>query len=191
MKAIQLIVSVGLAALALSGCKKEEKYALTAIDKKMIPYKMGDTIQFIDENGRLSMLPVVEDRTSWEEENAELNPVTYESKQVKLESKRSNQWLSLTVSAWTTPHKTNRFISFSEWSFLGAFRIYYDSEGRFQTDMGQYQYVYDSIEVNHKVYYDVCFVRGWDEASRELYYNMDYGILQAKNAGKNIFTLVP
>lgn len=190
MKAIKLIVSVGLVAMTFLGCNKE-KHPLTEVDKQMIPYKMGDTIRFIDENGRLSTFPVVEDRISWEEENAELTPVTYESKQVTLKSERSNQWIWLTISAWTTPHKTTRFISFSEWSFLGAFRIYYDSEGRFRTDVGQYQYVYDNIEINGKVYYDVCFVRGWDEAQRELYYNTDYGILQVKNSGRNIFTLVP
>lgn len=192
MKTLKWILLTGLSAVVLFGCTKEERYALTAIDKQMVPYQKGDVVRFIDEKGRLSTLPVVVSEIKWDEEKVKLRPAIAECKTVRLESERDEDlWLYMTVRAWTTAHEDNRFISISKWSFIGSFRIYYDSEGRFRTDAGQYQYVYDSIDINHYVYYDVCFVRGWDDARRELYYNKDYGVLQVKDAGKSIFKLVP
>ena len=190
MKTNKLILFVGLLSMAFWGCNKES-HPLTEIDKQMIPYELGDTIRFINESGRLSTLPVVEDETEWRETTVLNKPVSFECRRIYLKSK-GDYWIYMYMKAWTTEHDGYRFVDIGGASaFVGDFRIYYDSKGHFRTGEGQYQYVYDSLEIDHKVYYNVCFVRGWQDARRELYYNTEYGILQVKKSGRNIFTLVP
>lgn len=182
MKTLKKIILIGFSLVALYGCAvvQKEWRLLTAIDKQMIPYEMGDTIRFINEKGVLSLLTVDRDITYKEQYLGAFTEMLYEVRNVRLASERGDLSFVLDVAAWRrwNDHRPHIYIDMGK--DKADFEIYYDSKG----NIGNY----DSLEINGHTYYDVAVV---DSRGVRLYYNKTYGILQVTQNGKNIFTLVP
>lgn len=184
MKTLKKIILIGFSLVALYGCAvvQKEWRLLTAIDKQMIPYEMGDTIRFINEKGVLSLLTVDRDITYMEQCLNLSTENLYEVRNVRLSSERGDLSFVLDVAAWRrwSDHSPHIYIRMGTGKADFDFEIYYDSKG----NIGNY----DSLEINGHTYYDVAVV---ESRGVQLYYNKTYGILQVTQNDKNIFTLVP
>lgn len=184
MKALKRIILIEVSLVALYGCiATKEWYPLTTIDKQMIPYKMGDTIRFIDEKGALSLCTVDGDITARELSGESFSDILYEFRDVHLLSERGDLSFDLQVAAWRKHYDDYLTIYIAK---QGAeFGINLDSNG----NLGSY----DSLEINGKTYRNVeiaKYSRG-SNYTMQLYYNMAYGILRVTQDGEDIFTLVP
>ena len=182
MKTKRVILLALLAVLA-SSCKGEEDYRLklTEVDKQMIPYRLGQTVSFINSSGQVFDATVTEDKTDWWVWDEGLS---VDRRTVRLQSEFDNIDIELWVNGCDRYVDSINFVRILVRDF-SQFRLYYDSkEGGFleQTPYEEeYFYFYDSLEINNKVYYDVVEDKAFNGAT-QIFYNKTYGILQvAKN----------
>ena len=186
MKTKRVILLALLAVLA-SSCKGEEDYRLklTEVDKQMIPYRLGQTVSFINSSGQVFDATVTEDKTDWWVWDEGLS---VDRRTVRLQSEFDNIDIELWVDGYNRYVDSVNFVRIFVRDF-GQFWLYYDSkEGQF-LDQNPYKkmYFYDSLKINNKVYYDVVEEKVFDD-TRQLLYNKTYGILQVNKNGEPLFT---
>ncbi|MDR0830612.1 MAG: hypothetical protein LBN95_10970 [Prevotellaceae bacterium] len=197
-KILGLIALILTTVLAFS-CRKDKVryYKLTEIDYQMIPYKLGQTVNFVDSLGQSFVLTVIKDTIT--EGAIDTKYESIDRWLVSLKSELRNFWISLVIEEkWNFyKHISITTSTFNSYSFL----ISYDNEGKFVTDTTSSfdkQYNYDSLEINNKVYYDVveniiCKAHTSHENENKipigLLYNKTYGILQLADKDKVLFTI--
>ena len=183
MKTLKWIVWVSCMMLVLPGCDypNQSREFLTETDKRMLPYKKGENIHFLNENGILSTLEVSEDKMVWKEDWGAITHLIWECREVCLSLKQDDLQFNAKVESGNTYHQ---FSNVRVQTSSGCdFRVNYDLLGLLDT--------HDSLEINHHVYYDVAVVKDSRGKGSQLCYNTDYGILQVTQDDKDIFTLVP
>lgn len=163
-----------LAVLAFS-CTKEKRYYLTEVDKQMIPYQVGDTIYGRDQWEKQKILTVRYIKTDWITDG--YNDWLWSQWQVThVQSEQDDFSFELAIYNWRDYDIKSLIIS----SKIG-YSVVYDKNGKFVD-------VYDSLQINNKVYYDVAFSE-LENNLHQVYYNKTYGVLQIKEYGKTVFTL--
>jgi hypothetical protein len=197
-KILGFIVLILITVFAFS-CHKFKHYELTEVDYQMIPYKLGQTISFIDSLGQTFTLKVTKDATSLEV--IDYDYVSIDRWSVNLEPEFGNFWITLFIEGNWKSYYNRIFITTSIFNNY-TFSLSYDNEGQFVADSisGLYKkYYYDSLEINDKVYYDVgeyiiCKrVSSPDKNESHLpvrlLYNKTYGILQLADKDKVLLTI--
>ena len=182
MKTLKGILLISLMVMTLSGCDYPDEVRLffTKTDEQTIPYKKGETVRFIDEQGDASTLKVSEDATTWMKDEEGFTRLMWQHRNVHLSSTQSNLQFDVVIKSRYWLESPNVYV---QTSFGGDFRVNYDLLGLLDT--------HDSLEINRHVYYDVAVVKDSRGKGSQLCYNTDYGILQVSQNGKDIFTLVP
>ena len=191
MKSKTLIIIILTSILASSCCrsKEETRWDLTEAEKQLIPYELGQTINFIDSVGNPFVLTVTENSSRWHyyfiesHERCE-NYVSINRKTVRLKSDTYNLTISLWINDYSYTSK-NEYLTFLITPFGCYFDIRYHEGGQFSMD--DYQNVYDSLIVNNKTYYEVVEKI---EASRSILYNKTDGILQVCDKNKELFSII-
>lgn len=176
MKFIHFAILLLLAVLA-SSCGKEKHY-LTDVDKQMIPYQVGDTIYGKDQWGKQKMFTVRNIEMIWSTYG--YNDYLWEQVQkTHVQTEQADFSFSLVISAWNqgSDIKPLRIVSNIVYPSM-----LYDKNGKFVEN------VYDSLQINDKIYYDVVSAELANN-SHQAYYNKTYGVLQIKEYGKTVFTL--
>lgn len=179
MRVLRWIIPIILLTVVLSGCDKKEWHPLTKVDTQMIPYKMGDTIHFIDEKGEQALCWVDKDIVYRERFTDGYFISISEIREVRLVSEHNDLEFILDVAAWRWWKDNSLFISMGK--DKAEFETHYDSKGNLENR--------NNLEINKHTYYDVVVLDSWRGV--QLYYNKTYGILQVTQNGKNIFTLIP
>lgn len=182
MKPLRWILLLGCVLVAFSGCDYPDEIRLffTKTDEQTIPYKKGENIRCIDEQGNTATLKVSEDATTWMKDEEGLTRFMWQYRNVRLLSNQNNLQFDVEIESMYWYESPNVCV---KTSFGDAFRVYYNIIGLLET--------HDSLEINRHVYYDVAVVKDSGGKGSQLCYNTDYGILQVTQNGKNIFTLVP
>lgn len=180
MKTKRCIIPIIFATVALSGCDRKDWRPLTQVDVQVIPYKMGDTIRFVDEKGEPSLCVVDRDILYKDRFSEGFNDVFYEVREVRLVSENSGLDLVLDVAGWRWAYQ-DKYLRINMVEKYIDFEIGYDSKG----NLGNH----DSLEINQHVYRDVAVVDSW--RGGRLYYNTQYGILQIQEGEKIVFTRIP
>ena len=167
----------------------------------MIPYEKGQPVSFIDSPGQTVTLTVTDDVTFWASREDLEDFESIERRMVVLQSELG-YYISLYIHGNYNATNGNKIsIGLSLYS-NGIFDLYCDKNGQFViSEHNDYkQYLYDSLEINGKIYYDVVdrlvgkyrylengeYVSG---LSMQLFYNKTYGILQIKKDGKNFLMI--
>ena len=181
MKILRWIILIISLTVTLSGCSEKEWFPLTKVEKQMIPYKMGDTIRFIDEKGEQALCGVDRDIIYRDRFTDGYFISISEVREVRLVWERGGLSFVLTVGRcrWVRDNILEIYTKINHADF-GFLDIPYNSKG----NIGNY----DSLEINNHTYYDVAVV---ESRGVQLYYNKTFGILQVTQDGKDIFTLVP
>jgi hypothetical protein len=160
----------------------------------MIPYKLGQTVNFVDSLGQPFVLKVTNDTTRSYSDEPEW--VSVDEWLVQLKYEFSNFRISLVIDAVHSQIRITPSIYHNYY-----FNLKYDEEGKFVTDTTRSfnkQYYYDSLEINNKVYYDVveniiCKAHTSHENENKipigLLYNKTYGVLQLADKDKVLFTI--
>ncbi|MCM1531342.1 MAG: hypothetical protein NC048_05425 [Bacteroides sp.] len=173
MKTIKLFSNILLISTILVSCSKPDRYYLTETDKQMVPYKLGDTIRYMDEKGNPLALICKGSTIRWE--SWEGNMMT-QILRTEVLSESGNSGFTILVSG--------------NWGGISSryHMVIQDNASEFQKDLpydaaGNFiENTYDSVLISSQVYYDVT-------GTPELYYNKTHGVLQMKKDGKAVFTL--
>ncbi len=185
MRIIEIIL-LAFVAVLVSSCKGEEdiRLKLTEADKQMIPYKLGQTVSFINSSGQVFDVTVTEDKTDWWVLD---EGVSIDRRAVRLQSEFDNIDIELFVDGCIYADAIN-FVRISV-SDCGLFELYFDSKEGQLLDHTPYEevYFYDSLKINNKVYYDVVEDKVLD-GIRQFFYNKTYGILQVNKNGEPLLT---
>ena len=205
MRVINLIILI-LLAILFSSCIKDKytSFKLTKEDKLMIPYELGQTVNFIDSLGQSFALTVIEDTIKWwsERESYALYDeyLTWNERTVRLQSEHNDFEISLSVFANGIHHHgghESNYIYIKTTDSSVSFALAYDKKWRFLTynpDWWHSQYFHNSLIINNQIYYDVVEDNGYDrvksiyDTSTQVFYNKAYGILQIRD-GVNILTI--
>lgn len=183
MKPLRWILLLWCALVSLSGCDPlhtDYRYFLTETEAKMIPYEIGNTIHFVDGSGKASILEVKEDVTTWRKHEDEFSTFIWECREVRLLSEHSDLSFDLDIESFRLYDGSHVYVAMKP---IGIdFRAYYDSKWLCGA--------YDSLKINNHIYYNVVVTENREHTS-QLYYNIDYGILQVTLNEKSIFTLIP
>jgi len=195
----KIFIILILIAVLVSSCWYWFDYSYTKAcfseaDKQIIPYKLVQTVNFIDSLGQYFILTVTRDSLFlvWEYDD-----YCFERKEVYLQSDHNNFLISLTLSA-----NYDNIINIYIRQFNFNFRLFYNSEGMFYTNT-EYntQYYHESMEINNKIYYDVIECIGknifyankpeqvQEYLSMRILYNKTYGILQLDEEDKTLFMI--
>jgi len=192
MRTVNLIL-ISLILLTFSAsscgeCRDIKPHKLTEVDKLMIPYKLGQTINFINSMGQPIVLTVIKDTTIlWEEED---NCSLYEALSVNLQSELGDLFIGLSIGGEYRCYGTfnSPYNCITIWIEPFIYDIlYHHTEGEFVTDTANKQFFYNSFEINGKIYYDVVEHNNSD--GMQLFYNKTYGILHVNRDGKNFLTI--
>lgn len=183
MKPLRWILLISLMVMTLSGCDypDEVRRFFTKTDEQTIPYKKGEIVRFIDEQGNAATLTVSEDVKTWMKDEEGFTCLMWQHRNVCLLSEHSGLSFDLDIESLRRYDSPHVYIAMKP---LGVdFRVYYNIMGLLETQ--------DSLEINRHVYYDVAVVKDSRGKGSQLCYNTEYGILQVTQDDKNIFTLVP
>lgn len=157
-----------------------ERVPLMEYQKQMIPYKMGQKVCFTNEKGDTSCFITQDIITEWQDNSEVLIKLWTQYRKVNLKSESGEQ-ISLQVETLNDGKLTLVINGFH-------FSLWFDCNGQFYTDFPTRWYVYDSLSVNDKIYYDVVLEDDSQE-NMQLYYNKTHGILQVRKNGENLLTL--
>lgn len=211
MRKIHWVILLTVAAL-LSSCdicreREEGRFKFSDAQNRLIPYKKGNLVNFIDENGKSMDFKVAENKRSWNHcytLNEEIcsDYLLFEEKTIVLASMpdnlKINVWMYLinyndifgnpiwdnTCSvniSMTLDHEGEKYVYFK----FGA-----DQDGTVSADN-----IHESLEINHHIYHDVFEMNQTMEDAYhqqipvQLFYNKDYGILLLKVDDKNFLML--
>jgi hypothetical protein len=183
-------------------------FYLTDVDKQMIPYELGKTVNFIDSIGQPFVLTVTHNNIYWGPEPVEKYDTKYECINVSL-SNDTKFYISFLIigyegytGSWSIPRYITIHISYPNCYI--DFELRYNTEGHFITDFTYYsykQYFHNIFEINNKTYYDVIecvkidycsdYDRIWWEKLMPLriFYNKTEGLLQFEGKDKVLFTI--
>ena len=215
MKTKKILLWALLAIFTSSSCKGEELYRneLTDAVKQVIPYKSGQTVSFINNEGQPLDLFVTKDELGWnkyrEGGGAKVDYISYQRKTIELETKSKD--FKIYVQLFANSHYSNetntngelRIETYVQWkhylqSKIG-FYADYDAEGKMLSKSNKI--IHESIEINKKIFHDVIELSGTYDgfdggggqfaSSTQLFYNKTYGILQINIGKENFLTLIP
>lgn len=215
MKTKKILLWALLAIFTSSSCKGEELYRneLTDAVKQVIPYKSGQTVSFINNEGQPLDLFVTKDELGWnkyrEGGGAKVDYISYQRKTIELETKSKD--FKIYVQLFANSHYSNetntngelRIETYVQWkhylqSKIG-FYADYDAEGKMLSKSNKI--IHESIEINKKIFHDVIELSGTYDgfdggggqfaSSTQLFYNKTYGILQINIGKENFITLNP
>ena len=175
------MILLAFVAILISSFKKEfERYELP---EGLIPYELGQIISFIDSEGQAIDLIVIENNTEWiqDPDGAFGNYTSYEKKTIILKSEANNLEIKLQINWSSTDRLLFTIFINNSWEFA----LTSDKKGKFLYN--GYNYFYESLEINGKVYYDV--VEHQYHVFKQLFYNKTYGILQINMGGENFLTI--
>jgi len=170
---------------------------LTDIDKQMIPYKLGQTVNFIDSLMQPFVLTVTKDTLFW---FAPGDEYYFEKIEVSLKSELNKVSINMDLQASENNYNNafELYIGIYKVPFYFYFR--YNSEGQFYSDTQDNQYYHESIKINNKIYYEVVekvVNKNYNEngiwvdipVTMKLLYSKKYGILQLEYKDKILFTI--
>jgi hypothetical protein len=165
-----------------------QEYKLTSADKKMIPYKLKQNINFIDSLGKPFVLTVTQDKIKLC--NDDSDAFGYERRDVRLLSETGylDIWLRIEANYDGSNDKfKNKYINI--WIGQYVYYLYYNWERQFVANTF-------NLEINNKIYYDVveCIHYTANQnneqlLSMRLLYNKTYGILQLEDKDKVLFSI--
>jgi len=170
------------------------KVCLTETDKLVTPYKLGQTVSFIDSIGNSFVLKVIKDSLFCE---WLWDGYHYERKEIYLQSDKNNTFFSFNLYAPEVfPYNNSFRININNFIFY----LSYNSEGEFFTNNLNSIYFHASLEINNKIYYDVVECIKAEATNKEekkeqecfpfrLLYNKMYGVLQLEDKEKTLFTI--
>ena len=197
MKPKVLIIIILITVLEPS-CHKYTYFELTDTDINMIPYKLEQTVNFIDSLGQNFVMTVKEDNNTWELQS-DIEKGEYRI--VRLQSEQSSLSFKLSVSG------SDRM------SYYGILDVYikpfcylisYNKDGQFTTGnaySSTKQYYHNSLEINNTIYYNVVEYikvetfgyydenKAMDSLPMRLLYNKTEGILQLEDKDKVLFSI--
>ena len=196
----KFLIILSLFSFILFSCWKREYtyYKITDTDINMIPYRLEQTVNFIDSLELPFVMTVKEDYITWVLYS---DIVKGECRSVILQSKKNSLPIELLVGASENEFE-KKYISIYINPF--GFWIRYDLDGQFVTDTEgeNKQYFHDSIEINNKIYYNVVEyikvedfgyndeILSKDRLPMRLIYNKTEGILQLEDKDKVLFSIV-
>lgn len=127
MKTIRLlIVAIVLVFLCLS-CRKDDYYPVTKLDRKMIPYQIGDTVRFINDKGERVTLVATKETSSWD--NHEY--IYEEHLMVLLEADSGDDYdFGIGINGFNDGYDERRRLGFIMRGF-GGVMVAYNSAGEF------------------------------------------------------------
>ena len=181
MKANILIIFTLLIIFVFSCYNREKRCKLSKVDKQMIPYELGQTINFIDSLGHPIVLLNDHDKISWVGENGYL---FYECRHISMKSQLDNFHIGIIVEASCYASNNNNI-----YVIVNSFElnIEYNSKGEFVTnDYAYQQKPLESLEINGKIYYDLVENKRYNHT---IYYNKTYGVLQLIIDGRDVLTI--
>ena len=203
MKTKILIALVLLAVFTVSCHKTTIEYReLTETMQQLIPYKLGQTVNFIDSEGQNFTVTVTKDTTYWEMAPGSDSEYTLyiQRKIVRLQSDVANFDATLNMVG------TSIYMKIDSPSDMW-FHLRYDKKGKFYTDVRycntllDCQYFRENFKINNQTYYDVVEqIMSYSKRdengqligryTRSLFYNKTYGILQIIDGdGENFLTI--
>ena len=186
MKKICLALLMGLCVL-LSSCNKVDRYYLKGVDKEMIPYQLGDTVCFFDDNGSPITLAVTNIEDVWDVEDDAKSEIWRQIRYVQLQQKRGD--LGLTFQIWGLSYNgvNNRPLTIRATPALISTTMLYDLSRNFKRIK-----VYDTLLIGNQEYYDVAEQRElYKNDTQQLLYNKAYGVLQMKSNDKIVLRRIP
>ena len=157
MKSKKLIIFSLLSVFLISCWEKNIKtYYLSDIDNQMIPYKLGDTVSFIDSLGNSFVMKVTQDIIRLSEMDRE-DTDRKESRYVTLSTESDKIKFSFEIDANCGSNYNYIHITIHPIIRSSIFGPRYNKEGQFFTDTvyNKKQYFHNSIEINNKTYNDV------------------------------------
>lgn len=183
------------ATLFASCGKHTEYYYLSDTVKQLVPYQLGTTERFTDENGNTLALTVESIKDDWwsiSEHPPVITELHFQCRNIKLQSENGSDGIDLTISAW------DQDIDLTFRPCGKQVTIGFDASGNLFARLGDSITVYDSILIGGQMYYDVvrtqklhyysgCYQLG----PLQCYYNKPYGILQVKENDKVILERLP
>ena len=181
MKKIHIPLFAIIIGMIATSCEVAvERVPLMEYQKQMIPYKMGQKVCFTNEKGDTSFFITQDIITEWQDDSEALVKLWTQYRKVNLQSE-SGEKISLQVE---TQHEGKLTLVGNGFNFS----VWFDCKGKFYTLDSTRWYVYDSLSVNNKIYYDVVLEDvSWENT--QLYYNKTHGILQVRKNGENLLTL--
>ena len=186
----QILITLVLFAVLASSCREDEVvryYELTEAEKQLIPYTLGQTVNFIDSTGQTFYAVVTKDTMYWQERHYDGFPDLYaheNCRKVVLQSDSADFNINISINA---KNKSIRI----EISHLDlVFFLKYNNEGKFvsrEPDAVSGQYLHNILKIGSQTYYDVVEENRYN--TRSIFYNKTYGILQVTDKGKVLFTI--
>lgn len=177
----------------LFSCQKETRYHLTDVDKQMCPYKIGDTILYTNEDGRLIALTTKGISTDWERWDGN---VWFQFQKTYVQSENGIFGITITILGVGYGSDHSRSLMVFNKTPGHQYDLKYDKTGSPIEDTGHRThdfYVYDSLLIGNHIYYEVAGSVAKDfnsgQITSELYYNKSHGVLQMTTDGKTMFTL--
>ncbi len=181
----KILISLMLLTFAASSCaecRNIKSYKLTEAEKQMIPYELGQTVNFINSMGQPFVLTVGRNTIyTWQNDEC----WSFEIQSVHLMSELGDAEIRLTISG--------EYNQISIYIFGFGYGLGYDEDGTFKTYTpfpDAEQFFHESIEINGKVFYDVVEQNNSSNGT-QLFYNKTYGILQVNKDGENFLTINP
>ena len=184
-------------------------YRLNEVDKQMIPYKLGQSVNFIDSFGQPLVFTVTKDTIDiYGDEDDDYSLVRTEHLICVLESDSINFGVKMVITGQDSKGERNKnkfnsiYVSvenllISSLYSMFTFYVYYDNKGNFYIrDFYDIDEIYEVYEINGRIYYDVVkkikthVARDENgnslgyEVTSSLLYNKTYGILQIMSDNK-------
>ena len=203
MKTKALVILTILFVLTSSCAKEIRRCKLAKAEKELIPYELGQIVNFTDRDGQVIELTVTSSKTVWHKETKGTFRNDYFSNEEKvtiLKSENNNIDIKLEIyNQICNPYDYDLNIedygSLYIWLELYGSRLYSiiktDTKGNILPTT-----IHDSMEFNNKVYYDVVEKSGSEythdvylDTVWQLFYNKTHGILQINKEGENLLTI--
>lgn len=184
------------ATLFASCGKHAEYYYLTNTVKQLVPYQLGATERFTDENGKTLTLTVESIEDDWwciSEHPPVITELYFQYRNIKLQSENGSSGIDLTIENW------HQDIDLTFRPSRKTVTIGFDASGNLFSRLGDSITVYDSIRIGGQMYYDVVktqkihydYYSGYQLDPLQCYYNKPYGVLQVKENDKVILERLP
>lgn len=213
MKKKQLLLSLILTIFIFTNCEGKElcRSNLTDAQKLLIPYELGQTLSYIDNNGQIIDFIVTKNELALnkDDQDGRLDGdyYSYQRKTIELKSDANNLKILVQLfanSCYPKEHSGQLRINTNiKWkNYLSsrlAFYSKHDENAVFYTD--KEIIFHENIVIKNMLFHDVLEqtgtfslldgVGGEFNFSKQLFYNKTYGILQINIDNENYLTLIP